>query len=85
MGIEDVNKKYELNEIIKCDSIFCATGITPCELVNGIKIDNGNFITETLLTYNKSIINIVKKEIPIAWKITIFTIKDLALVPSSIG
>ncbi len=66
MGIEDLNKKYELNEIIKGDSIFCATGITPCELVNGIKIDNGNFITETLLTYNKSIINIVKKEIPIA-------------------
>ena len=66
MGIEDLNKKYELNEIIKGDSIFCATGITTCELVNGIKIDNGNFITETLLTYNKSIINIVKKEIPIA-------------------
>ena len=28
MGITDLNKKYELNEIIKGDSIFCATGIT---------------------------------------------------------
>ena len=28
MGITDLNRKYELNEIIKVDSIFCATGIT---------------------------------------------------------
>ena len=28
MGITDLNKKYELNEIVKGDSIFCATGIT---------------------------------------------------------
>ena len=28
MGIKDLNKKYEINEIIKGDSIFCATGIT---------------------------------------------------------
>ena len=28
MGINDLNKKYELNEIVKGDSIFCATGIT---------------------------------------------------------
>ena len=28
MGIKDLNKKYDLNEIIKGDSIFCATGIT---------------------------------------------------------
>ena len=28
MGINDLTKKYELNEIISGDSIFCATGIT---------------------------------------------------------
>ena len=26
MGITDLNKKYELNQIVKGDSIFCATG-----------------------------------------------------------
>ena len=31
MGITDLNKKYELNEIVKGDSIFCATGITDSE------------------------------------------------------
>ena len=28
IGISDLNKKYELNEIVKGDSIFCATAIT---------------------------------------------------------
>ena len=28
MGIKDLNKKYDLKEIIKGDTIFCATGIT---------------------------------------------------------
>ena len=28
MGISDLNKKYEINEIVKGESIFCATGIT---------------------------------------------------------
>ena len=31
------NKKYELNEIISGDSIFCATGITSGDLVAGDK------------------------------------------------
>ena len=65
MGIKDLNKKYELNEIIKGDSIFCATGITSGDLVNGVKLNNGKFITETLITHKKSTINIVKKEVPI--------------------
>ena len=29
--LTDLNKKYELNEIVKGDSIFCATGITTSE------------------------------------------------------
>jgi fructose-1,6-bisphosphatase II / sedoheptulose-1,7-bisphosphatase len=33
MGITDLNKKYELNEIVKGDSIFCATAITSGDLV----------------------------------------------------
>ncbi len=65
MGIIDLNKKYELNEIIKGDSIFCATGITSGDLVNGVKTNNGKYITETLITHKNSSINIVKKEVPI--------------------
>jgi len=65
MGIKDLNKKYDLNEIVKGESIFCATGITSGDLVNGVKCENGKFITETLVTHKNSSINIVKKEVPI--------------------
>lgn len=51
MGIIDLDRKYELNEIIKGDSIFCATGITNGDLVSGIKIDKNEYITETLITH----------------------------------
>ena len=51
MGIEDLNKKYELNEIIKGDSIFCATGITSSEILKGIIIDKNVYISETLVTH----------------------------------
>ena len=65
MGIDDLNKKYDLKEIVKGDSIFCATGITSSDLVSGVKFENGNFVTETLVTHKNSTINIVKKEVPI--------------------
>ena len=38
MGITDLNKKYELNEIVKGDSIFCATGITTSDVLSGIEL-----------------------------------------------
>ena len=39
MGIKDFSKKYDLNEIVSGDSIFCATGITSGDLVSGINIE----------------------------------------------
>ena len=51
MGIEDLNKKYSIDEIITGDSIFCATGVTSGDLVSGIEILNDEFISETLITH----------------------------------
>ena len=65
MGISDLDKKYELNEIIKGNSIFCATGITKNELVNGVKLFGGKFVTETLVTQKNTVPYIAKKEIAI--------------------
>ena len=65
MGIEDLNKKYDLHDIVKGESIFCATGITSGDLVNGVKKINNNYITETLVTHKNSLIDIVKKEVSI--------------------
>ena len=54
MGIKDLNKKYELNEIVRGDSIFCATGITTGDLLKGLIIKDNNFITESLITHKSS-------------------------------
>ena len=51
MGIKDLNRKYNLNEIVTGDSIFCATGITSGDLVSGIKVEENEFISETLITH----------------------------------
>ena len=62
MGIVDLKKKYNLNEIVKGDSIFCATGITSNELVGGIEIKNGRFVTQTLVTHkSENIVKIIEK------------------------
>ena len=62
MGITDLNRKYDLNEIIKGDSIFCATGITNSEVLSGIKIENDSYIAETLVTHKSSNLKeIIKK------------------------
>ena len=64
MGITDLNRKYDLNEIIKGDSIFCATGITNSEVLSGIKIEKDSYITETLVTHKSSNLeNVITKKI----------------------
>ena len=61
MGITDLNKKYELKEIVKGDSIFCASGITSSEVIKGIVIEGDKFISETLVTHkNNNFKEIVK-------------------------
>ena len=63
MGIKDLDKKYELHEIVSGDSIFCATGITSGDLLNGIKINNNEYISETLVTHKSTgLKKIVKKK-----------------------
>ena len=54
MGIKDLDKKYNLNEIVTGDSIFCATGITTGDLLKGIRINKNNYISETLVTHKSS-------------------------------
>ena len=66
MGIIDLKKKYELNEIIKGDSIFCATGITTSEVMSGIIIKDGYYTSETLVTHKDTQFKkIIKKTNPL--------------------
>ena len=64
MGIKDLDKKYELNEIIKGETVFCATGITDGDLVKGVSIVKNEFYTETFVTHTNSFKNVIKNRYP---------------------
>ena len=52
MGITELNKKYEINEIVKGDTIFSATAITDTMTMRGVvPEDEHYYITETLVTH----------------------------------
>jgi fructose-1,6-bisphosphatase II / sedoheptulose-1,7-bisphosphatase len=54
MGIIDLDRKYNINDIIKGDVIFCATGITDGKLVKGIENLGTKFRSETYVTHKSS-------------------------------
>ena len=63
MGITDLKRKYNLSEIVKGDSIFCATGITSGDLLKGVILKDNKYITETLVTHkNSALTKIIVKE-----------------------
>jgi len=53
IGIKNLIKKYNIEDMIKDDVIFCATGVTNGDLVKGIE-DNGNFFNSQTLVLHKS-------------------------------
>ena len=61
LGITDFQKKYYLDDIVKGDVIFCASGVTDGELVSGVKIINQEFEAETFaLHYSQKFFQKVK-------------------------
>tara|TARA_Y100000590_G_scaffold33314_1_gene36496 strand:- start:1318 stop:2262 length:945 start_codon:yes stop_codon:yes gene_type:complete len=57
LGIKDLNKKYNIEDMVKGDVIFCATGITDGDLVKGIKDLGDSFISETFVLHKSSKVN----------------------------
>ena len=66
LGIIDFDKKYNINDMVKGDVIFCATGVTDGDLTKGVK-DLGNeyevstFALHKSKKINKIITNIYNK------------------------
>ena len=54
MGITEINKKYNLNDIVKDDVIFSCSGVTNGELVKGVKFNKNRYHVETLLMHDGS-------------------------------
>ena len=64
LGIKNLNRKYNIEDMIKGDVIFCATGVTDGNLVKGIKDLGNTFSTETLVFHKSSKTNkIIKNQI----------------------
>ena len=61
LGIKNLNKKYKIEDMVKGDVIFCATGVTDGDLVQGIKDLGENFASETLALHNSSKTNKIIK------------------------
>ena len=64
LGMKNLHKKYNINEMIRDDVIFCATGVTDGDLVKGIRDLGDYFESETLLLHKSSKTNkIIKNKI----------------------
>ncbi|MDA7606397.1 class II fructose-bisphosphatase [Pelagibacteraceae bacterium] len=57
LGIDDLKKKYSIDEMVKGDVIFCASGVTSGELASGIKNFDDKFEVTTLALHKSQNIN----------------------------
>jgi fructose-1,6-bisphosphatase II / sedoheptulose-1,7-bisphosphatase len=49
LGIKDLDKKYDLHEMVRADAIFAATGVTKGALLDGVRIAGGLVQTHSLV------------------------------------
>ncbi|MDC0943270.1 class II fructose-bisphosphatase [Pelagibacteraceae bacterium] len=66
LGITDFNKKYNINDMVNGDVIFCATGVTSGDLAEGVKDLGNKFQVNTFVLHKsqniiKSVTNIYNK------------------------
>ena len=58
LGIKDFNKKYNIDDMVKGDVIFCATGVTSGDLASGVKDLGNEFEVNTFYLHKSQ--NIIK-------------------------
>ena len=63
LGIKNLNRKYNINDMIRGDVIFCATGVTDGDIVKGIKDLGDSFESETYVLHKSSKTNKIIKNI----------------------
>jgi len=66
MGVKDIKKKYAINDMVKGDVIFCATGVTDGDILKGIVDKKDSFQASSFVLHksqkiSKKITNIIKK------------------------
>jgi fructose-1,6-bisphosphatase II / sedoheptulose-1,7-bisphosphatase len=48
-GVKDLDKVYDLHELVRADAIFAATGVTKGALLDGVRIERGFVHTHSLV------------------------------------
>ena len=61
LGVVDIYKKYNIDEMVKGDVIFCASGVTDGDLAEGIKNFDEKFEVTTLVLHKSQKINKIIK------------------------
>ena len=61
MGITDLKKKYNIEDMVKGDVMFCATAITDGDLILGIKDKNEFFEASTIALHKEGKVNTIYK------------------------
>ena len=61
MGITDLKRKYNIEDMIKGDVMFCATAITSGDLAEGIKVQKDYYETNTIALHKEGGINTLLK------------------------
>ena len=54
MGIKDFSKKYNIEELVKGDVMFCASGITDGDIVNGVKENDNSYEVSTFALHKNT-------------------------------
>ncbi len=61
LGITNFSRKYNINDMVKGDVIFCATGVTSGDLASGVKDLGNQFEVNTFVLHkSQNTINLVK-------------------------
>ena len=61
LGLKNLDRKYNINDMIRGDVIFCASGVTSGDLVKGIEDHAESFTSETLILHKSSKTNKIFK------------------------
>ena len=66
LGITDLRKKYNIEDMIKGDVIFCATGVTDGDMLKGISYKGDSFEASSFILHksqklSKKVTNTIKK------------------------
>ena len=57
LGVTDFKKKYNIDDMIKGDVIFCASAITDGDIVSGVKDLGSKYEVSTFALHKSELIN----------------------------